>query len=158
MGKSGDAIRAGKGQKTYIMTHDQLVASNRAAVEEYKKQSERQREIETKKAVDEYYADKLAEFQRQTHDYYEQLQKEFFSGDFENDFMAYVQYFFSICCRVMIEHFHWKPISKIRVTRTEKLACLLQDEINSIVYNEDMNLQTYAEETEKLYGLRFKKS
>ena len=156
MGKSGAKIRADKGKtKTYCLTREQLEACERAAVEAYKKQEEQLRAVKVMDAVREEFERKEAEFKQTQREYYQQLQEEFFSGDFNENFLNFMSYFFSISCRVLVEQFGWKPIKPHRTTRTERYASALAREMDMIIEDPNMNVQTYAEEADRLYGFRF---
>lgn len=139
MGRKGDALRAAKKQAAvYTFTAAQLLEHDRQVADQA---------VERRK--DEINEDVRKEWQQRA--------EEFATQDMNENFMNAVAYMFAIPCRVLIEHFGWKPIryANCPQTKTERLAVAMIEELNRIVEDEKKDIRTYARETFDMYGLKF---
>ena len=98
MGKKGDALRAAKAQRaTYTFTAAQL--------EEHDRQV-RMRTLERKK-------DELRAYAREVLDRDFEERQKLLTGDTTTVTLNVFSMLISISCKVLVEHFGWKPIWKM---------------------------------------------
>ena len=144
MGKKGDALRAAKKQnRIYRMTAEQLERSNRLAIEAYKQDIEARMQEQADKYVREYFTKIGAEFE---------------TGDDDTDAHTVVNYMLSVCIRVLIEDFGWKPprCANCRRTKTERFMNRVVEVIDDIRSDDTKDIRDYAKETEDMYGIAFR--
>ena len=136
MGKSGDRLRAAKGEVKITMTRAELEARDRRIAQE----TIRQREQTLKR-----YVDARAE----------EAMKEYFTDERELDTCKVLLYALSISCKVLIEKFGWSPIRERMDNRMQIIRfCLaVEDELAEIEKFGD--LKTYSHEVYKKYGVGF---
>ena len=141
MGRKGDALRAAKKQKTvYRLTGEQLEQRDKAVIEAYK----RDLDGRMKDAADRY-----------VREYFDRIGAEFTTGNERDDADLMLTYLLSVSVRVLIERFGWKPIRyACRPTRTERFVNYVVDEITAIRTDDTKDIRDYAEEVERLYGVR----
>lgn len=141
MGRKGDALRAAKKQKTvYRLTGEQLEQRDKAVIEAYK----RDLDGRMKDAADRY-----------VREYFDRIGAEFTTGNERDDADLMLTYLLSVSVRVLIERFGWKPIKyNCRPTRTERFINYVVDEITTIRTDDTKDIRDYAEEVERLYGVR----
>lgn len=96
---------------------------------------------------------------KEADDYWNDLEAKFRSADSEENFMNMLQYHLSVGCRVLVEHFGWKPIPKDgifdRRHKLMKYVDLVVHEIQDVCEDETKDIMTYAQETFDLYGCKF---
>lgn len=89
---------------------------------------------------------------------FKNFRDEFITEDDAENFVTMFLYATSMACRVLIEHFRWKPVREDRrMTRTEKFADLMVDELGKLAEDNGMSIYEYVEETYDLYGVKFKR-
>lgn len=143
MGKSGDALRAAKKQKViYTFTAEQLAQHDRLMLKTHMDNMRAKIRPEVEEAV-------AAEWDLRT--------REFTSGSMQDNFMAVLQYLISASSRVLIEKFHWKPLTGEydRRNKTMRFAEELVKEIDRVCGDDGIDVRQYSEETYKLYGVRY---
>ena len=156
MGKKGQLLREAKKKTvTYTFTAEQLDAHDRLVIKEH----EAHLISKVQPSVEKAWAEREASAKKVIQDEWDARAKEFQDNDDSDNFMNLLQYFCAISCRVLIEHFRWKPIPKEgkydRRNRTMRYADLLADEIGKISADEMMDIRRYSEQTYELYGVRF---
>ena len=144
------------GATYYLISKEELAkdmsAAGKNAVIECKKRimSEAYRELEKQKEEYERVSNELIQEER------DKRAKEFRTADRQHDFMYLLQFMLSVSCRILIEHFGWKPISEpFRWTKTAKFADLVATEISGICNDEFKDIRKYADDTYEKYGVRF---
>lgn len=141
MGRKGDALRAAKKQKTvYHLTGEQLEQHDKAVIEAYK----RDLDGRMKDAADKY-----------VREYFERIGAEFTTGNERDDVDLVVTYLLSVTVRVLIERFGWKPIRyNCRPTKTQRFIEDVIAVIEDIRADDTKDIRDYADEVERLYGVR----
>lgn len=156
MGKKGDLLRALKAQqKTYTFTHEQLQEHDRVVIRDALVKAEKEL---MKKAQAEYDA-KNEELQKFIADEWETREKIFMENHPNENVISLMSLLLATSCRVLIEHFHWKPIPKDglydRRNRTMRFADYVVDELDKITQDENADIRKYCAETYDLYGVKF---
>ena len=156
MGKKGDPLRAMKAQqKTYTFTHEQLQEHDRVVIRDALVKAEKEL---MKKAQAEYDA-KNEELQKFIADEWETREKIFMENHPNENVISLMSLLLATSCRVLIEHFHWKPIPKDgiydRRNRTMRFADYVVDELDKITQDENADIRRYCAETYDLYGVKF---
>ena len=156
MGKKGDLLRAMKAQqKTYTFNHEQLQEHDRVVIRDALMKAEKEL---MKKAQAEYDA-KNEELQKFIADERETREKIFMENHPNENVISLMSLLLATSCRVLIEHFHWKPIPKDglydRRNRTMRFADYVVDELDKITQDENADIRRYCAETYDLYGVKF---
>ena len=141
MGRSGDLIRQTKGEtRTITFTRAQLEEHDRQVVEA---------RFKAAKALAKKEA---AEYDKQR----EKDMKEHVDKVWEENAATLLSYFLSVSCRVLVEHFGWKPPGpRGRNVRVMRYGTELAKEVNRITRTSREALRLYAIETNRLYGIEF---
>lgn len=148
MGKKGALLREQKkNQATYTITGQWLEEHDKKVIAEYRKDLIARMRDEAKmlgqreqEKVDEKWA---------------AIKSEFATSDVVENFNNLFTYVIAISCRVLVEHFGWKPIRKSRRVRLERFAETVVEEMDRICSDPTLDVQGYAEETYRLYGVKF---
>ena len=157
MGRTGAALRAAKAQTVrYTFTKEQLEARDRALIKEYRENTQKLQEQEVMKQVREEFAEREKDFKEKTTAFYKDLEAEFFTADANENFQAYMQYLLALSCRILIEQFGWPAITD-HASRTRRFASALVEELYKLIEDPDQNIQSYAAETARLYGVEFRR-
>lgn len=157
MGKNGAAMRAAKQNKTYTVTSQWLDDHDRQVIEVYKQRVKE----EATRQLDLQMADRAAKIKKEVEETWNERERLFTSGDFEQNFLASIQFLLAISSRILIEKFHWSPIPEDRhFDKRNRLArfteCII-DEIDSIQTDELQDIRTYCAEVERLYNVKFQR-
>lgn len=147
MGKKGDLLRAMKKQRaTYTFTAEQL--------EEHDRQV-RMAAIERKKDELKKYAHKVIS------EDFDERQK-LLSGDAADVTLNLFSMLISISCKVLVEHFGWKPApmrkdetAGDRRFKLTQFAYAVMDEVYKLTADELLDIRKYAEEAYQVTGVMF---
>lgn len=148
-----------EGKKYFLISDDalerEIQASVIAGVNDKKKELLEQNHAQLEKEAQRY----REAAKKEADDYWNDLEAKFRSADSEENFMNMLQYHLSVGCRVLVEHFGWKPIPKDgifdRRHKLMKYVDLVVSEIQDICEDETKDIMTYSEETYKKYGCKF---
>lgn len=139
MGRKGDLLRAMKKQKAeYTFTGEQLEQHDRQVVQDYFKNAMPM----VRKMADEEDAKRFDEMSRRIDNLW------------MDNSATLLSYAMALSCRVLIEHFGWKPIRGNRRTKTTRYAEALVAEYDRVTAGKE-GMKQYAKETKKLYNLSF---
>jgi len=139
MGKKGDLLRAMKKQKAeYTFTGEQLEQHDRQVVQDYFKNAMPM----VRKMADEEDAKRFDEMSKRIDNLW-----------IDNS-AALLSYAMALSCRVLIEHFGWKPIRNRHRTNTSRYAEALVQEYDRVTAGKE-GMKAYAKETKALYNLSF---
>ena len=149
MGKKGDALRAAKAQRaTYTFTAAQLEAHDKEV---------RMRTLERKK-------DELKAYAREVLDKDFEERQKLLTGDATdvtiNVFSMTIKVFsmlISISCKVLVEHFGWKPIWKHSTSRNRlsRFVLAVQQETEALLNDELLDIRSYAKQAYDVTGVMF---
>ena len=142
MGKKGDLLRQLKKQQAvYTFTGEELEAHDRQVVAA---RLEAAKSLAVKEA---------AEIDRQR----ELEMREHVDKVWEENAVTLMSYFLALSCRVLVEHFGWKPPGpRGRNVRIMRYGAELVNELNRLTKVSKGALREYAKETKELYGIEFK--
>ena len=142
MGKKGDLLRAQKAQRvTYTFTAAQL--------EEHDRQI-RQAVLDRKK-------EELRTYARNVLDADFAERQKLLEGSATDVTATVFSMLISISCRVLVEHFGWKPIWKHTNGRSRlvRFVNAVQEETNRLVSDELLDIRKYAAEAWEITGVKF---
>lgn len=142
MGKKGDALRAARAQKaTYTFTAAQLEAHDKEV---------RMRTLERKKDELKAYAREILE---KDFDEREKL----LIGDATDVTINVFSMLISISCKVLVEHFGWKPIWKHSTSRNRlsRFVLAVQQETEELLNDEMLDIRKYAMDAYDITGVMF---
>lgn len=156
MGKTGKLIRKNKKQTSkYTFTGEQLEERDKAVIAEYRKTLDA-RMMESARNAARIYENEAEEH---IQDYWDSIEKEFNTGDRQEDYNNLLSYLLSISSRVLIERFHWKPIPKDGNydgrNRTYRFAQYVMQELAAISEDDEMDVRRYSAETFEKYGVKY---
>ena len=142
MGKKGDLLRLQKAQtRTYTFTAAQL--------EEHDRQV-RMRALERKK-------DELRAYAREVLDKDFEERQKLLTGDVTDVTLNVFSMLISISCKVLVEHFGWKPIWKhsTRRNRLSHFVYAVQQETEALLNDELLDIRSYAKKAYDITGVMF---
>ena len=142
MGKKGDLLRLQKAQtRTYTFTAAQL--------EEHDRQV-RMRTLERKK-------DELRAYAREVLDKDFEERQKLLTGDATYVTLNVFSMLISISCKVLVEHFGWKPIWKhsTRRNRLSRFVYAVQQETEALLNDELLDIRSYAKKAYDITGVMF---
>ena len=142
MGKKGDLLRATKKQRaTYTFTAEQL--------EEHDRQV-RMATLERKK-------DELRAYAREVLDKDFEERQKLLTGDATDVTINVFSMLISISCKVLVEHFGWKPIWKHSTSRNRlsRFVLAVQQETEALLNDELLDIRKYAKEAYDITGVMF---
>lgn len=142
MGKKGDALRAAKAQRaTYTFTAAQLEAHDKEV---------RMRTLERKK-------DELKAYAREVLDKDFEERTKLLTGDATDVTLNVFSMLISISCKVLVEHFGWKPIWKHSTSRNRlsRFVLAVQQETEALLNDELLDIRKYAREAYDVTGVMF---
>ncbi len=142
MGKKGDALRAAKAQRaTYTFTAAQLEAHDKEV---------RMRTLERKK-------DELEAYAREVLDRDFEERQKLLTGDATDVTLNVFSMLISISCKVLVEHFGWKPIWKHSTSRNRlsRFVLAVQQETEALLNDELLDIRKYAREAYDVTGVMF---
>ena len=142
MGKKGDALRAAKAQRaTYTFTAAQLEAHDKEV---------RMRTLERKK-------DELRTYAREVLDKDFEERQKLLTGDATDVTINVFSMLISISCKVLVEHFGWKPIWKHSTSRNRlsRFVLAVQQETEALLNDELLDIRSYAKQAYDVTGVMF---
>lgn len=142
MGKKGDLLRLQKAQtRTYTFTAAQL--------EEHDRQV-RMRTLERKK-------DELRAYAREVLDKDFEERQKLLTGDATDVTLNVFSMLISISCKVLVEHFGWKPIWKhsTKRNRLSRFVYAVQQETEALLNDELLDIRSYAKKAYDITGVMF---
>lgn len=142
MGKKGDALRAAKAQRaTYTFTAAQLEAHDKEV---------RMRTLERKK-------DELKAYAREVLDRDFEERTKLLTGDATDVTLNVFSMLISISCKVLVEHFGWKPIWRHSTSRNRlsRFVLAVQQETEALLNDELLDIRKYAREAYDVTGVMF---
>ena len=140
MGKKGDALRAAKAQRaTYTFTAAQLEAHDKEV---------RMRTLERKK-------DELKAYAREVLDRDFEERTKLLTGDATDVTLNVFSMLISISCKVLVEHFGWKPIWRHSTSRNRlsRFVLAVQQETEALLNDELLDIRKYAKEAYDITGV-----
>ena len=160
MGKSGAALRAAKQKNTtYTFTRKQLSEHDRHVIEQFRQRVVEDALQKAQKKVDEEWERRAAAMDIAIRQEWDERARRFASENPVDNFYEFMSCLLSISVRVLIEHFHWKPLpedgrydKRLRIVRFSDYVVA---EIDRIAGNEMLDIRKYNDEVYKLYGLKF---
>lgn len=148
MGKKGDALRAAKAESAkYTFTAKQLEDHDRTVRKLYgeKMRSEWEKKI----------AEELEKAMETVEEDFKEREK-MLTGNAEDVTLNVFSMLISISCKVLVRDFGWPPIYK-HSTGRQRLARFItavQQEVETILNREDVDIRRYAEEAYELTGVK----
>lgn len=111
-----------------------------------------------RQAVRDYQEKAKAEIRKMVEEEWE-LRKEAMTGESDQENLQKVLcLLISVPTKILCEEFGWKPIIKGRVTRLERFAEAVVNEVNRICEDEETDIRVYGEEVFEKYGVRYQLS
>ena len=137
MGKKGDELRARKAQTVYSFTREQLERRDKTIVENYKRQ---------------YHDIMVRELERERQKIYSEAEK-IWADERHNLFFIAMQYYCSMCCEVLIEHFKFIPTNK-KNGRLLRFVNAITNKVSELSES-GINIDEYRNDVFQKYGIKF---
>ena len=152
MGKKGEALRAAKqAQSCYTFTREQLLAHDRAVVDDYKKRFDDRLREAFKAEEERVNAEIQAEWRKRA---------DLFSGTGMDNIYTLLSMTLAVPIEVLIDEFGWRPLpaedKKVHPrSRLARFVIRCQEILDDIATDEKKDIRTYCQHVWERSGVRF---
>lgn len=114
---------------------------------------------DAREEMEEYYKQQKERWDKETEEFWQKAKDEFKSGDENDQFLSWCRVMWAIPIKVLVEHFHWKPITEDCCCDNRQALvkfCNKCIEVSmKMVKDDNKDIRTLCREVSEAYGASF---